>query len=145
MANINDVSNPFHEQQEVGAIFHPVPVLLPPPEDWIPGPQLFPHQVISGYHADYNKYDADSWAKYILEKADGYKEATSCASYSGERVFSLVGLTRTCRTDFDVIPAINSGSSPKDRFWFGYIFRGGRVSVEDFQREDGVEGSRAYR
>ena len=43
-----------------------------------------------------------------------------------------------------MIPAINSGQ-PKLRYWFGYVFRGGRVSEQDFQREEGVEGSRAYR
>ena len=95
MANINDINNPFHQQRDVGAVFHPVP--LPPPEDWVPGLRLFPREVIAGYHADYKDYNADSWGKYILEKAEGFKEASSCASWSGERFF-LLGLTRTCRT-----------------------------------------------
>ena len=47
----------------------------------------------------------------------------------------------------DVMPDVNSGTPP-GRYWFGYVFRGGRVSVDDFQRAqeaDLAEGSRAYR
>ena len=92
--SINDINNSFQQQRGVGDPFHPVD--LPPPEDWIPGPKLFPDQVITGYYALYKAYDADTWAKYVLEKAKGYDAATSCASWSGERFF-LIGLT--CRTD----------------------------------------------
>ncbi|KAB8068488.1 hypothetical protein BDV29DRAFT_162350 [Aspergillus leporis] len=31
--------------------------------------------------------------------------------------------------------AINSGSSLKDRFWFGYVFRGGPTTLEDYERD----------
>ena len=44
--------------------------------------------------------------------------------------------------------AINSGSDPKDRFWFGYTFRGGKTHVGDYQRDDSesdaVQDSVAY-
>ena len=139
MESIHSLDNPFHKQRAAGAVFHPVP--LPPPENWIAGPQLFPRQVIAGYNADYKDYNADTWAAYILEQAKGFSAATSCHSCSGGRFF----FTRFDVQDWlDVIPAINSGT-PKDRYWFGYVFRGGHVSVADFQREEGVEDSRAFR
>ena len=143
MESIHSLDNPFHKPRAAGAVFYPVP--LPPPEDWLPGPQLFPRQVIAGYSADYKDYNADTWATYILEQAQGFAAATSCASFSGERSFLLRLTSRFEVQDWlDVIPAINSGT-PKDRYWFGYVFRGGHVTVADFQREEGVEGSRAYR
>ena len=85
MESIHNIDNPFHQQREAEAIFHPV--FLTPPENWLAGPQLFPGQVIAGYHADYNDYNADTWAKYILEQAQGFEAATSCSSFSGERFF----------------------------------------------------------
>lgn len=91
MESIYSLDNSFHKLRAAGAVFHPVP--LPPPEDWLAGPQLFPRQVISGYHADYKDYNADTWAAYILEKAKGFAAATSCSSFSGERFF-LFRLTR---------------------------------------------------
>jgi hypothetical protein len=35
----------------------------------------------------------------------------------------------------DLGAAINSGSSLKDRFWFGYVFRGGPTTLEDYERD----------
>ncbi|KAI9934003.1 hypothetical protein MW887_005075 [Aspergillus wentii] len=66
--------------------FSPVP--LPPPENWLAGPRLFPQNVIAGFHADYDKYNAKSW----------------------------------------------SDGTPKDRYWFGYVFRGGPTTPDDYQR-----------
>ena len=147
-STIYNLDNPFHQQQKddsppvMLSSFYPVP--LPPPENWIAGRQLFPGQVIAGYNAIYDDYNADTWAKLILEKARGFEAATSCSSFSGERFFYRAWLGSTCRTDLMVIQAINSGT-PKDRYWFGYIFRGGPITAHDFQRKDGVEGSRVFR
>ena len=59
--------------------------------------------------------------------------------------FFLLGLTRFDVQDWiDVISAINSGT-PKLRYWFGYVFSGGHVTVNDFNRSEGAEGSRAFR
>ena len=59
--------------------------------------------------------------------------------------FLLVGLTRfDVQNWLDVIPAINGGT-PKKRCWFGYVYRGGHVTVDDFERFEGVEDSRAFR
>ena len=87
--DIHNLDNHFHKVREPKARFHPV--ALPPPENWIPGPRLFPSAVIAGYNADYKKYNADTWAAYILEQAQGFPAATSCTSCSGE--CDLLGLT----------------------------------------------------
>jgi hypothetical protein len=91
MESIHSLDNSFHKLREAGAVFHPVP--LPPPKNWTAGSRLFPSQVIAGYNADYKDYNADTWAAYILEKAEGFDAATSCESFSGE-CFFLLGLTR---------------------------------------------------
>lgn len=39
--------------------------------------------------------------------------------------------------------AINSGT-PKKRFWFGYVFRGGPTSQKDYKRFKTVQDSVAY-
>lgn len=39
--------------------------------------------------------------------------------------------------------AINSGT-PKDRYWFGYVFRGGPTTQSDYVRVEGVQDSVAY-
>ena len=82
MSDIHNLDNPFHIAREAAAVFHQVE--LPPPEDWIPAHRLFPSQAIVGFKADYKNHDADSWAKFILENAEGFAAATSCASFSGE-------------------------------------------------------------
>ena len=84
--DINDINNSFHQQREAGSAALQ-PVELPPPEDWVPGRNLFPSHVMAGFHADYEKYNADTWAKYVLEKAKEYN-AASCASWSGELFFT---------------------------------------------------------
>jgi hypothetical protein len=43
----------------------------------------------------------------------------------------------TCKT------AINSGS-PKERYWFGYVYKAGATTEEDYVRSDGVQGSVVY-
>ncbi|OJJ38369.1 hypothetical protein ASPWEDRAFT_24311 [Aspergillus wentii DTO 134E9] len=89
--------------------FSPVP--LPPPENWLAGPRLFPQNVIAGFHADYDKYNAKSWSEYVEKKCKEFHACTSTHSFS----------------------AINSGT-PKDRYWFGYVFRGGPTTPDDYQR-----------
>ncbi|KAF4582259.1 hypothetical protein GQ602_006883 [Ophiocordyceps camponoti-floridani] len=88
-----------------------------------PGPRLFPANVIAGFNADYNEYNASSWAEYILAQCRGQFNAScdSTISYS----------------------AINSGSPPI-RYWFGYVFRGGIPSKSDYQKADQVEDTVVY-
>lgn len=57
---------------------------LKAPADWIAGPRLFPGNVISGYNADYHKYNAKHWEEYVLEKCKSFDQATSSISYSGK-------------------------------------------------------------
>ncbi|THU99530.1 hypothetical protein K435DRAFT_630891, partial [Dendrothele bispora CBS 962.96] len=78
--------------------------------DYIAGPTLFPGQVIAGYNAPNDAYTAETWAKYILDKAKSFDAAKSCCSFS----------------------AINSGSTG-GRFWFGYVFRAS-AAPDDFER-----------
>ncbi|KHN94069.1 uncharacterized protein MAM_08078 [Metarhizium album ARSEF 1941] len=94
---------------------------LPSPQNWIAGSRLFPGSIIAGYNADYDKYDAKSWAQHVLTQCKGYEACTSSLSFSG----------------------INSGT-PKERAWFGYVFRGGKTKESDFQRADDVEDSVVY-
>lgn len=58
-------------------------IVLPGP-DYIPGPYLFPGNIIAGYSADFAEYDQTSWAAYVLKHTQAYDAATSCASYSGK-------------------------------------------------------------
>lgn len=103
---------------------------LPPPENWVAGPRLFPRNVIAGYNSDYGKYDSDSWADYVLDKCHEFDDCTSTLTFSGEKSRR----TKVKEYVTDLYSAINSGS-PKDRFWFGYVFRGGPTSQNDYQRD----------
>ncbi|PIG83977.1 hypothetical protein AARAC_008634 [Aspergillus arachidicola] len=98
---------------------------LPDPKNWVAGRRLFPANVIAGYNAAYDQYDAESWADYVLNKCYGYHDCTSTITFS----------------------AINSGT-PKDRFWFGYVFRGGPTTPNDYKRDwnplSAVEDSIAF-
>ncbi|KJX97050.1 hypothetical protein TI39_contig572g00008 [Zymoseptoria brevis] len=89
--------------------------------DWVAGDRLFPANVIEGYHDDYNNQTAESWSIHVLERCRAFEAGTSTITYS----------------------AINSGT-PKDRYWFGYCFRGGRTTVADYVLTDGVQDSIVY-
>ncbi|RDA90768.1 hypothetical protein CP533_3610 [Ophiocordyceps camponoti-saundersi (nom. inval.)] len=92
-------------------------------ENMIAGRRLFPGNVIAGYNADYGNYTADSWAQHVLDQCKNAftKSCDSTISYS----------------------AINSGT-PKERAWFGYVFRGGKTSLSDYVRADGVRDTIIY-
>lgn len=62
---------------------------LPDPQNWIAASSLFPGDVIAGYNADYNKYDKESWANYILDQCKGFSACTSTISYSGKGLLIL--------------------------------------------------------
>ncbi|RCI12404.1 hypothetical protein L249_1120 [Ophiocordyceps polyrhachis-furcata BCC 54312] len=92
-------------------------------DNLIAGKRLFPGNVIAGYNSDYRNHTSESWAQYVLDECKN-KFADSCdstISYS----------------------AINSGT-PKDRFWFGYVFRGGKTTLSDYTQADGVRDSIIY-
>lgn len=40
--------------------------------------------------------------------------------------------------------ATNSGDSPKERYWFGYAFRGPPTTEKNYDRDDDVSDSIAY-
>ncbi|SMY20882.1 unnamed protein product [Zymoseptoria tritici ST99CH_1A5] len=88
---------------------------------WDAGDRLFPANVIAGYHDDYNNQTAKSWSHHVLERCRTFEDGTSTISYS----------------------AINSGT-PKDRYWFGFCFRGGRTTATDYVLVDGVQDSIVY-
>lgn len=73
---------PFYSNELSNEPF--VPVSLPPPDNWTPGSKLFPSNVISGYHADYDKYTADTWAEYIKEQCKEFDACTSTFSFAGK-------------------------------------------------------------
>jgi hypothetical protein len=61
---------------------------LPDPQNWLPGRQLVPAYVIAGYHAEYNAYDRESWAYYVLQQCIQFQSCNTSASYSGTPVAS---------------------------------------------------------
>ncbi|KAK2037098.1 hypothetical protein LZ31DRAFT_547099 [Colletotrichum somersetense] len=91
-------------------------VSLPAPLNWVAGASLFPSQIIASYHAEIADYTADAWAAYVLDKCKSYTACTSSMTFSG----------------------INSGSTG-GRYWFGYVFRGGVTTVDDYDRDDAEE------
>ncbi|CAH0047307.1 unnamed protein product [Clonostachys solani] len=111
----------------VSAVAAPTPratfalVPLEDPQNWIAGDSLFPSNIIAGYHADYDAYNSESWSNYVLDKCKAYAQCTSSETFSG----------------------INSGT-PKIRYWFGYVYRGGATTQANYERVDGVEDSIAY-
>ncbi|CAG9936394.1 unnamed protein product [Clonostachys rosea f. rosea IK726] len=111
----------------VSAVAAPTPratfalVPLEDPQNWVAGNSLFPSNIIAGYHADYDAYDSESWSNYVLEKCEAFAQCTSSETFSG----------------------INSGT-PKIRYWFGYVYRGGATTQANYERADGVEDSIAY-
>ncbi|KAK6819660.1 hypothetical protein PG995_011058 [Apiospora arundinis] len=101
-------------------------VNLPAPANWMAGSTLYPGNIIAAYNAEPAKYaTAESWAAYILAQCQGYRDCTSCISYSG----------------------INSGSTG-GRYWFGEVYRGGATTPAQYERETdaslGVTNSIAY-
>ncbi|KAE8312078.1 hypothetical protein BDV41DRAFT_577918 [Aspergillus transmontanensis] len=117
---VTGLSSPLHTNNDY------FPVDLPPPDNWIAGPRIFPSQVLpnGGFHADYDKYNADTWAEYVNSQ---------CENLDGRSTISFA--------------AINSGSSPKCLFWFGYCF-GVSSTPDDYKRDinpqNAVQGSRAF-
>ncbi|KAK7444348.1 hypothetical protein VKT23_015360 [Stygiomarasmius scandens] len=115
-----------------GADWKPVDL---PGDNFIAGPTLFPGQVIAGYNAPDNAYTAETWTKYVLDKAQSFDAARSCCSFS-------------CTTYYEVQPqesfmtAINSGSTG-GRFWFGYGFRA-PATADDFQHANETHSARAF-
>ncbi|KAK7754888.1 hypothetical protein SLS62_003202 [Diatrype stigma] len=91
---------------------------LDTPLNWVAGASLFPGNVIAGFNSELSQYDAQGWADYVLDQCKQYSACTSTVSYQ----------------------ATNSGSTG-GRFWFGYVFRGGPTTAEDYVRETGVEDS----
>ncbi|KAK2616547.1 hypothetical protein QQS21_000590 [Conoideocrella luteorostrata] len=94
---------------------------LPDPQNWLAGDRLFPSNVIASFNGEYDKYNKESWAEYVLAQCKGFEACTSSLSYS----------------------AINSGT-PEERAWFGFAFRGGKTTVDDYKRADGVEDAVVY-
>ncbi|CAG9985042.1 unnamed protein product [Clonostachys byssicola] len=117
----------------VSAIAAPTPratfelVPLEDPQNWVAGNSLFPSNIIAGYHADYDAYDSQSWSSYVLEKCKAFAQCTSSETFSG----------------MSTPKRINSGT-PKIRYWFGYVYRGGATTQANYERVDGVEDSIAY-
>ncbi|GAB1198174.1 hypothetical protein APSETT444_007482 [Aspergillus pseudonomiae] len=99
---------PVYPQQEK----HLVRVPLPPPDNWVAGPRLFPGEVIAGYHASIFEHDAKGWREYINEKCEEFHECTSTISLSANNVGSTGG-----------------------RYWFGYVFRGRPTTPDDYVRD----------
>ncbi|EFQ33362.1 hypothetical protein CGRA01v4_00935 [Colletotrichum graminicola] len=102
-----------------------IEVPLPSPLNWMAGRSLFPSQVIASYNADIGDYTSETWAAHVLEKCKTFTACTSSMTFSG----------------------INSGSTG-GRYWFGYVYRGGATTVDDYERddaaEDGIADSVAY-
>ncbi|TFK42272.1 hypothetical protein BDQ12DRAFT_720258 [Crucibulum laeve] len=95
-----------------------------PGENYIPGSALFPGRIIAGYDSEDPAYDADSWAKHILEQCQALPECTTTSSYS----------------------ALNSGSI-RGRSWFGYVFQGRPAHADDFEQAPSsynVQDARAF-
>ncbi|KAE8350548.1 hypothetical protein BDV28DRAFT_150832 [Aspergillus coremiiformis] len=112
-------------QDEEVPVKHLVPVRLPPPENWIAGPRLFPRDIIAAYHAPHDEYDAPRWRAYVNRQCEHFAACTSTLAFS----------------------AINIGSTG-GRYWFGYVFRGGPTNAHDYVRDwsssAGVEESAAF-
>ncbi|KIJ24695.1 hypothetical protein M422DRAFT_194387 [Sphaerobolus stellatus SS14] len=97
-----------------------VEISLPGP-DYIAGPRYFPSNVISGYNAPYHEYTAESWVVYMKQQVEQFAGADVMTAYS----------------------AINSGT-PKERVWFGYVYRGGHANPGDFKPAKDVKDAHAY-
>lgn len=65
-----------------------------PSDGYSAGRSLFPGRVMAGYNAEPDQYDADSWAKHIVEKCRSFGGATTAVSYSGTRIITARPLDR---------------------------------------------------
>ncbi|KAK6824124.1 hypothetical protein RU639_005269 [Aspergillus parasiticus] len=118
---ITGTTYPIQSQQEK----HLVRLPLPPPDNWVAGPHLFPGKVIAGYHANLDEHDAKGWHEYINQKCEKFHACTSTVSFS-----------------------TNNFGSTGGRYCFGYVFRGGPTTPEDYVRDSDekaeVEDSAVY-
>ncbi|KKZ68505.1 hypothetical protein EMCG_05864 [[Emmonsia] crescens] len=89
-----------------------VPVPLPPPNNWIGGPSLFPTRVFAGFHGDYDKYNKGGWTKYMLDQCRQTSGCTSLILFSG-------------------IP-----TGEQSRTWFGYVMGGPPTNPSDYTRDE---------
>ncbi|KAK8090687.1 hypothetical protein PG994_000192 [Apiospora phragmitis] len=147
-------------------------VSLPAPANWMTDSSLYPSNIIAAYSAETAQYaSAESWAAYILAKCQGYRDCTSCISYSGKQGISEdpphcqssslgsgagkvpsaeVRSDRTNKsadTSLSTRIGINSGSTG-GRYWFGEVYRGGATTPARYERETdpslGITDSIAY-
>ncbi|ODH45700.1 hypothetical protein GX48_08221 [Paracoccidioides brasiliensis] len=85
---------------------------LPPPQNWIPGRNLFPGRVLEGFNKNFSEGSLEDIIQYAQWICDGNSGCTSLI----------------------VVSAIPSGSFYNPRSWFGYLFSGPPVSPSDFVR-----------
>jgi hypothetical protein len=71
------------------------PVKLPGP-DYTAGPAFYPANVIAGYHADYDQYNSDTWAKYMVEQGETFSACTLVTSWAGMTVLKWVDRLPSC-------------------------------------------------
>lgn len=62
---------------------HPEVIHLPG-DDYLPGPALFPGELIAGYHAHFSQYTAESWAEYVLGETRKLPKGRVAFACSGE-------------------------------------------------------------
>ena len=117
------------------------PVKLSEPLNWIAGPSLFPSQIIAGYNAPLDQYDAASWGEHVLSKCKEFSACTSAQVFQG--AFPTGHARRGLGDRANSFAATNSGSTG-GRFWFGYVFRGGPTDESFYEREEGVTDSAAW-
>ncbi|KAK3339837.1 hypothetical protein B0T25DRAFT_636272 [Lasiosphaeria hispida] len=97
-------------------------VKLSKPLNWSPGKTLSRQRINFYYGEPLDKYDAESWAKYVLKK---------CQTDDKDECYSTISYQAT-----------NSGS-PKHRLWFGVTFSAS-ASENDLERDKDVTDSIVY-
>ncbi|KAK0719378.1 hypothetical protein B0H67DRAFT_551757 [Lasiosphaeris hirsuta] len=97
-------------------------VKLSKPLNWSPGRTLSRERINFYYGEPLHKYDAESWADYVLKK---------CKTDDKDDCYSTISYQAT-----------NSGS-PKYRLWFGVTFRAA-ASEKDLERNKDVTDSIVY-
>ncbi|KLJ07465.1 hypothetical protein EMPG_17059 [Blastomyces silverae] len=65
-----------------GKIF--VPVDLPPPGNWVPGPSLWPNRVLAGFNAAYSDFTLSAWINYMQNQCNQVSGCTSLSLASGK-------------------------------------------------------------
>lgn len=58
-------------------------VALTPPLNWVSGSYLFPTEIIAGYNAPVDDYNATAWDSYILSACESYSACTSAIAFQG--------------------------------------------------------------